>query len=128
MNKLSVRSEISSAVFHSVINEYMKVVGNIVYLLTLIYRLASAAIANRIKPILDILISCNQNRFVPGRYIRESTRFIYDIMNFTENHSTVEPRLSQPHGRHTIRPDNRGVRIDKGSLNSRSMGYRVGDN
>ena len=42
--------------------------------------------------------------------------------------NTVEPRLSEPYGRHTIRPDNRGVRMDEGSLNSRSMGYRVGDN
>ena len=41
---------------------------------------------------------------------------------------TVEPHLSEPHGRHTIRPDNRGVRIDEGNRNSRSMGYRVGDN
>ena len=42
--------------------------------------------------------------------------------------NTVEPQLSEPHGRHTIRPDNRGVRIDEGNRNSRSMGYRVGDN
>ena len=42
--------------------------------------------------------------------------------------STVEPRLSEPHGRHTIWSDNRGVRIDEGNQNSRSMGYRVGDN
>ena len=42
--------------------------------------------------------------------------------------TTVEPRLSEPYGRHTIRPDNRGVRIDEGSRNSWSMGYRVGDN
>ena len=41
---------------------------------------------------------------------------------------TVEPHLSEPHGRHTIWPDNRGVRIDEGNRNSRSMGYRVGDN
>ena len=41
---------------------------------------------------------------------------------------TVEPRLSEPSGRHTIRPDNRGVRIDEGNRNSPSIGYRVGDN
>ena len=48
--------------------------------------------------------------------------YINDICN------TVEPQLSEPHGRHTIRSDNRGVRIDDGSRNSPSMGYRVGDN
>ena len=42
--------------------------------------------------------------------------------------STVEPQLSEPNGRHTIRLDKRGVRIDEGNRNSRSMGYRVGDN
>ena len=41
---------------------------------------------------------------------------------------TVEPQLSEPHGRQTIRSDNRGVRIDEGNQNSPSMGYRVGDN
>ena len=41
---------------------------------------------------------------------------------------TVEPQLSEPHGRHTIRSDNRGVRIDEGNRNPPSMGYRVGDN
>ena len=41
---------------------------------------------------------------------------------------TVEPQLSEPNGRHTIRSDNRGVRIDERSRNSRSMGYRVGHN
>ena len=43
--------------------------------------------------------------------------------------STVGPRLSEPNGRHIIRSDNRGVRIDEGSRNSLSMvGYQVGDN
>ena len=55
-------------------------------MLTVIYKLASAAIANKIKPILNPLISSNQNGFVLGRYIGESTRLMHDIMNFTENH------------------------------------------
>ena len=42
--------------------------------------------------------------------------------------NTVEPRLSEPSGRRTIRPDSRGVRIDEGNRNSPSIGYRVGDN
>ena len=50
------------------------------------------------------------------------------IVNLCVLCNTVEPRLSEPYGRHTIRPDNRGVRIDEGSRNSWSMGYRVGDN
>ena len=51
---------------------------------------------------------------------------IYWFYLFTVH--TVEPELSEPSGRHTIRPDNRGVRIDEGNRNSASIGYRVGDN
>ena len=54
-------------------------------MLSVIYKLASAAIANRIKPLLNDLISHNQNGFVPGRYIGESTRLIIDIMHLAEN-------------------------------------------
>ena len=58
----------------------------------------------------------------------EGYRFVITDKIGNDNFNTVEPRLSEPHGRHTIRPDNRGVRIDEGNRNSRSMGYRVGDN
>ena len=58
--------------------------------------------------------------------LSQTALFLSYIQHF--NTSTVEPQLSEPHGRHTIRPDNRGVRIDEGNRNSRSMGYRVGDN
>ena len=34
------------------------------------------------------------------------------IINKKYFEDTVEPQLSEPHGRHTIRSDNRGVRID----------------
>ena len=50
------------------------------------------------------------------------------MVDILKNIYTVEPRLSEPSGRHTIRPDNRGVRIDEGNRNSTSIGYRVGDN
>ena len=53
-------------------------------MLSVIYKLASASIANRIKPLLNGLISQNQNGFVPGRYIGESTRLIHDIMHAAE--------------------------------------------
>ena len=53
-------------------------------MLSVLYKIASASIANRIKPYLDHLISPSQTGFVSGRYIGESTRLVYDIMNFTE--------------------------------------------
>ena len=54
-------------------------------MLSVIYKLASAAIANRIKPYLNQIIDHTQSGFVPGRYIGECTRLVYDTMKFTEN-------------------------------------------
>ena len=53
-------------------------------LLSVVYKLASSAIANRIKPLLNKLISSTQTGFVPGRFIGDSTRLVYDIMKYTE--------------------------------------------
>ena len=53
-------------------------------MLSVLYKIASASIANQIKPYLDHLISPSQTGFVSGRYIGDSTRLVYDIMNFTE--------------------------------------------
>ena len=54
-------------------------------LLSVIYKLASAAISNRIKGPLNALISRSQTGFIPGRYIGESTRLVYDLMHLTES-------------------------------------------
>ena len=53
-------------------------------LLCVIYKLASAALAERLKPLLDIMISQSQSGFSKGRRISESTRLIYDLMYYTE--------------------------------------------
>ena len=53
-------------------------------LLCVIYKMASAVIAERMKPYLEKIISRNQTGFLKGRYIGESTRIIYDIMYYTE--------------------------------------------
>ena len=53
-------------------------------LLSVIYKMASASIANRLKTILDFLIDKSQPGFITGRYIGHSTRLVYDIMYFTE--------------------------------------------
>ena len=53
-------------------------------LLCVLYKLISSVIANRLKKVLDILVSKSQTGFVPGRYIGESLRLIYDLMEYAE--------------------------------------------
>jgi mannosylglycoprotein endo-beta-mannosidase len=53
-------------------------------LLNSTYKLASSCIAERIKSVLTHLISTDQTGFIPGRYIGENCRLIYDILHFTE--------------------------------------------
>ena len=49
-------------------------------LLNVIYKLMSSVIANRLKSVLDKLISNDQKGFISGRYIGENIRTIYDIL------------------------------------------------
>ena len=53
-------------------------------MLSSIYKLASAAIANRIKPLLNYLIDNTQTGFISGRNIAENTCLVYDIIHTTE--------------------------------------------
>ena len=53
-------------------------------LLSVLYKMLSSAIAERLKTVLDKLVSKCQTGFIKGRYIGESTRLIYNIMNYTE--------------------------------------------
>ena len=53
-------------------------------LLDTVYKIASGAIANRIKLVKDKLIDKDQTGFIKGRYIGENTRLVYDLMKHTE--------------------------------------------
>lgn len=52
----------------------------VISLLNVDYKIASARLANRMKHILDKLISEKQTVFLKGRSIGENTRFIYDLI------------------------------------------------
>ena len=54
-------------------------------LLNVIYKIGSACIANRIRTVLPKLIHEDQTGFVPGRYIGDNIRTLYDIMAYLEN-------------------------------------------
>ena len=53
-------------------------------LLSVIYKMNSLAIANRLKRVLKIIISKMQTGFLSGRFIGENARLIYDILHITE--------------------------------------------
>jgi exonuclease III len=53
-------------------------------LLNTVYKLASSCIAERIKSSLDSIIHETQKGFIPGRFVGENTRLIFDIMHETE--------------------------------------------
>ena len=62
-------------------------------LLDTVYKIASGAIANRLKQVIDKIINKDQTEFLKGRYIGENTRLIYDLMNYTEQNSIPGPIL-----------------------------------
>ena len=53
-------------------------------LTSVLYNMVTSAIASRLKKVLPDLISNCQTGFIKGRFIGESTRLVYDIMNYTE--------------------------------------------
>ena len=53
-------------------------------LLNTSYKIASACIAQRLKSVLPTIISEHQKGFLPGRYIGENIRLVYDILLHTE--------------------------------------------
>jgi hypothetical protein len=53
-------------------------------LLNVDYKIASKIIANRLKTILNSVISCDQTGFLPNRYIGENIRLILDIIDYVD--------------------------------------------
>ena len=53
-------------------------------LLSVAYKIGSAAIANRLKKVLTHLIPEQQTGFITGCYMSDCTRLIYHTMHFTE--------------------------------------------
>ena len=51
-------------------------------LLNVTYKIGSASIANRLKTVLPKLINDDQSGFVPGRYIGDNIRLLYDMIHY----------------------------------------------
>jgi len=56
-------------------------------LLNIDYKVATKAIANRIKKVLPLIISFDQTGFMKNRYIGENVRLIFDVIEYLENHN-----------------------------------------
>ena len=56
-------------------------------LLNTIYKLVSGCIAERIKPCLDTIIHGDQKGFVSGRYIGETVRTTYDMIEWAKTNN-----------------------------------------
>ena len=59
-------------------------IGVVLPFLNVVYKIASASIAEGIKTILTALISEDQTGFISNRYTGEYTRLIYDILHITD--------------------------------------------
>ena len=57
-------------------------------LLETFYKIISATLANRIKPVLDKIIGQHQKAYIPGIYIGECTRNTYDLFNYAKENNT----------------------------------------
>ncbi|KAL0284843.1 UNVERIFIED_CONTAM: hypothetical protein Scaly_2755800 [Sesamum calycinum] len=54
-------------------------------LCNVVYKIASKAIANRLKPILDKIISPSQSSFVPGWLISDNILLAFELNHFLNN-------------------------------------------
>ena len=79
---ISLRSSIVSCILKGNKScEYLKN-WRPISLLSVPYKIASLTIANRLKEVLESIISKSQSGFITGRFIGENTRLIYDVMHY----------------------------------------------
>ena len=52
-------------------------------------KIASKALASRVKKVLNNIIKCDQPAYVKRRYIGESIRLVTDILEYTAEHEEV---------------------------------------
>ena len=55
-----------------------------IFLLSYVYKILSSAVANRLKKVLNKLVSKTQTGFISGRYIGENVWLVYDLLHYTE--------------------------------------------
>ena len=60
-------------------------------MLEILYKLESATLANRLKPVLDKIIGNKQMAYIPGQYIAECTLNTYDIFSHAKENNL--PRM-----------------------------------
>ena len=53
-------------------------------MLSVLYKMLSGTLANRLHNVLNLLVSNSQSAFIKDRFIGDNTRLTYDIMHYTE--------------------------------------------
>ena len=51
------------------------------------YKIISGCLAERLKPVLQTIINNDQKGYLPGRYIGEVTRNVYDTLHYAKNNN-----------------------------------------
>ena len=65
-------------------------------LLNIDYKLVLKSIANRVKPLLNKIISSDQTELIKGRYIGKSVRTLQEVIDYThENNNENKQRLDK---------------------------------
>lgn len=71
-----------------------------VLLCNVVYEILSKVLANRLKSIIDLIISKTQSAFVPGCLITDNIMVTYEVMDFIKRKNKGKKRLDGLKSRH----------------------------
>ena len=69
--------------------KYPRMLSNwrLLILLNTFYKLISSVLAERLKPVLEMIIGNEQKGYIPGRFIGEVIRTTYDLFQYAKQNN-----------------------------------------